>query len=617
MSAIFVPRRISQQLDVSFGTVANDDFLQRKSGAWSNRTVAQVKTDLSLNNVENTALSTWAGSTNITTLGTVTTGAFNGTIGAATPNTGAFTTGSFSGAVTMTAGTASSSSTTGALVVTGGVGISGSLYVGTLIQSGTAIRSGDYVLCAATSWYYFSGRGGFSALADGVIKLGNNADTAGTVLDISTNGTIKLRDRTNAADATVTTGAITASGAITANANGAASAPAVNITGVPFAGTGTTSFPLVYINETGATASTVLNTAGTLFGVNGNGTADMMNLLKDGVSIFKVASDGAVVTPTSITSPLYYGSSGSNGILRLDGNTSARGLGISSLNIIAWSSGTFSGGVIDAVGDTFIGRQAAANIRQGAADAASPVSQTFSVQNVSTGTSNTAGADRYYDASQGTGTGAGGSHIFRTAPAGGAGSSQNALAAALTISSVGNITASGSFTSTNGGFIAASGSAFSWSSRAQMRSLADGTVRISDASISNGATLDVTTDGTIKLRDRTNAADATVTAGKATLSGPLITTPQALSGAGAINLTTGTTAFTSTGAAQALTLADGTNGQIKTIVHVADGGSGVLTPTTASGYTIITFANVGDSVTLQFFTTAGWCIVGIFGAVAA
>ena len=41
--------------------------------------VADVKTDLSLNNVENTALSTWAGTSNITTLGTITTGTWTGT----------------------------------------------------------------------------------------------------------------------------------------------------------------------------------------------------------------------------------------------------------------------------------------------------------------------------------------------------------------------------------------------------------------------------------------------------------------------------------------------------------------------------------------------------------
>jgi hypothetical protein len=34
---------------------ANDDIIQRKAGAWTNRTVAQYKTDLALNNVDNTS----------------------------------------------------------------------------------------------------------------------------------------------------------------------------------------------------------------------------------------------------------------------------------------------------------------------------------------------------------------------------------------------------------------------------------------------------------------------------------------------------------------------------------------------------------------------------------
>ena len=91
---------------------------------------------------------------------------------------------------------------------------------------------------------------------------------------------------------------------------------------------------------------------------------------------------------------------------------------------------------------------------------------------------------------------------------------------------------------------------------------------------------------------------------------------QALSGTGAVNVTAAHTDFTSTGGAQALTLADGTLGQTKTIVHVVDGGSGVLTPTTKIGFTTITFTAVGDSVTLRY-SSAGWAIVGIFGAVAA
>ena len=48
------------------------------------RTASNLKTDLSLNNVENTALSTWAGSTSITTLGTVATGTWSATTIAAT-----------------------------------------------------------------------------------------------------------------------------------------------------------------------------------------------------------------------------------------------------------------------------------------------------------------------------------------------------------------------------------------------------------------------------------------------------------------------------------------------------------------------------------------------------
>ena len=43
------------------------------------RSAANLKTDLSLDSVENTALSTWAGSTNVTTLGTITTGTWQGT----------------------------------------------------------------------------------------------------------------------------------------------------------------------------------------------------------------------------------------------------------------------------------------------------------------------------------------------------------------------------------------------------------------------------------------------------------------------------------------------------------------------------------------------------------
>jgi hypothetical protein len=100
------------------------------------------------------------------------------------------------------------------------------------------------------------------------------------------------------------------------------------------------------------------------------------------------------------------------------------------------------------------------------------------------------------------------------------------------------------------------------------------------------------------------------------VTGDIFATNQALSGAGAVNVTDMLTSLTTTGAAQALTLANGTVGQIKVISHVVDGGSAVLTPTTKIGFTTITFTNVGDSATLVY-TAAGWAIIGISGAVAA
>lgn len=102
--------------------------------------------------------------------------------------------------------------------------------------------------------------------------------------------------------------------------------------------------------------------------------------------------------------------------------------------------------------DLFLTRSSVATLHLGAADAASPVAQTLGVQGVVTGTSNTAGANWTLAGSQGTGTGAGGSLIFKVAPAGSTGSSQNALATALTIDSTklatfaGSITTSGNIT---------------------------------------------------------------------------------------------------------------------------------------------------------------------------
>ena len=64
---------------IDSASVADNDYAKFTANGLEGRTASEVKTDLSLDNVENTALSTWAGSTNITTLGTVATGTWNAT----------------------------------------------------------------------------------------------------------------------------------------------------------------------------------------------------------------------------------------------------------------------------------------------------------------------------------------------------------------------------------------------------------------------------------------------------------------------------------------------------------------------------------------------------------
>ena len=129
--------------------------------------------------------------------------------------------------------------------------------------------------------------------------------------------------------------------------------------------------------------------------------------------------------------------------------------------------------------------------------------------------------------------------------------------------------------------------------------------------------------GTGALVFATSPTLVTPTLGVATATsvatGPVFGTVQSLSGPGAVNITTLTTAFTSTGAGDALTLADGAAGQLKTIVYVAEaagGDTGVLTPTNLGSATTITFNAVGDSVTLQFIG-ADWWVIGFRGAVVA
>lgn len=125
-------------------------------------------------------------------------------------------------------------------------------------------------------------------------------------------------------------------------------------------------------------------------------------------------------------------------------------------------------------------------------------------------------------------------------------------------------------------------------------------------------------NSTVEFQSGASATALTIGANQdLTYTATMRVSTDSLSGAGAVSVSKDTTKYTSTGVAQALTLADGADGQIKRILHVVDGGSGVLTPTTKTGFSTVTFTNAGESVTLEFVATQGWIVIGSYGAVIA
>jgi len=120
----------------------------------------------------------------------------------------------------------------------------------------------------------------------------------------------------------------------------------------------------------------------------------------------------------------------------------------------------------------------------------------------------------------------------------------------------------------------------------------------------------ITTVGTITLD---LSANVNVT-GNLRLSGS-----EDLSSGSAINLEV-TASYFSTSTAETATLAAGADGQIKTLMMVADGGDMVITVTNAgwktSGTGTITFDTIGDSCILQYIASK-WFVIGNNGVVLA
>ena len=94
----------------------------------------------------------------------------------------------------------------------------------------------------------------------------------------------------------------------------------------------------------------------------------------------------------------------------------------------------------------------------------------------------------------------------------------------------------------------------------------------------------------------------------------LASTSQSITGDGstssAINVTTPVTEVDATSGAAPVTLADGSNGQIKTIINVSTSGTNAvtITPSNLRGYTSITLNAPGETVTCMF-KNSNWNII--------
>lgn len=85
---------------------------------------------------------------------------------------------------------------------------------------------------------------------------------------------------------------------------------------------------------------------------------------------------------------------------------------------------------------------------------------------------------------------------------------------------------------------------------------------------------------------------------------------------GALSVLTAVSRLSTVGGAGTATLADGKEGQFKTLFFVADGGDLVITPANLRAGTTITLNDVNDLVVLQF-VSGEWSVIVNSGATVA
>lgn len=278
------------------------------------------------------------------------------------------------------------------------------------------------------------------------------------------------------------------------------------------------------------------------------------------------------------------------------------GLNVSNTPSIAFGDGTST------TRDLFVERLAAASLRFGTADAAAPVAQTFSVQGVVGGTTDTAGANWTLKPSASTGTGTGGSLIVQTTPAAVAtASTQNAAENTLVV-------AAGASSFTPRGALSLSPNAPLQASA----STAGNNVTIAASAATAGSSTGASTGGAVAITGGTGVRVTTTggTGGAVSATGGTGAALSTIAG-GAINLTGGTAGAASGTIGGALVFAGGSAASISASPGVTGGLASFISGAGGASSGASSTGGVSGAVTVASGIGGGSSGTGGTGGVSA